>query len=210
MISVPLRTGIAAVALGAAVSLSGCTNNDTAGMPMAGDQSMAPSSSAPASSSDQFNDADVMFVETMILHHQQAVAMSDIMLSKSGLNSEVRTLAIQIKDAQQPEIDRMRGWLADWGQPTMNPSGGGMDGMDHGGGDGMASAEEMQNLEAADAETGQRLYLQMMIKHHQGAVRMAQDEIASGKNPAAVDLARTIEETQQEEITQMQSLLARL
>ena len=85
-----------------------------------------------------------------------------------------------------------------------------MGGMDHGGDDGMATAGQMQQLEEADTATGQKLYLEMMITHHQGAIRMARDEIAAGKNPQAVELARTIDTTQQAEITQMNKLLAQL
>lgn len=114
-------------------------------------------------------------------------------------------LATQIKNAQQPEIETMRGWLTDWGQPTMSSSGG----MDHGG-DGMGTMEEMQELDQADAAAGQKMYLQMMVKHHQGAIRMARDEIAQGKNPQAIELARTIDTTQQAEITKMNELLTQL
>ena len=142
----------------------------------------------------------------MIPHHEQAVAMSDMLLDKSGLNAEVKMLATQIKNAQQPEIETMRGWLTDWGQPTMSSSGG----MDHGDGDGMGTMEEMQKLDQADAAAGQKMYLQMMVRHHQGAIRMAQDEVAQGKNPLAVELARTIEKTQQAEITKMNELLTQL
>ena len=132
--------------------------------------------------------------------------MSDMLLAKSGLNAEVKMLATQIKNAQQPEIETMRGWLTDWGQPTTASSGG----MDHGGGDGMATMEEMQKLDQADAAAGQKMCLQMMVRHHQGAIRMAQDEVAQGKNPLAVELARTIEKTQQAEITKMNELLTQL
>ena len=79
-----------------------------------------------------FNDADVMFAQMMIPHHQQAVEMSDLILDKSGIDPEVKALAEQIKGAQQPEIDTMNGWLKAW-DATM-PDHGGMDhGSDNGG-----------------------------------------------------------------------------
>lgn len=80
------------------------------------------------------NMADVMFVQMMIPHHEGAIEMSDVLLSKSGVDPEVVALAEQIKAAQGPEIEQMKQWLDDWGMPTMSDS---MDGMDHGGMGGM-------------------------------------------------------------------------
>ena len=99
------------------------------------------SSSSAGSASTEFNTADIMFAQMMIPHHQQAVAMSDIILNKTGVNSEVTALAKQIKAAQQPEIATMTGWLSAWGSSPM-PS---MSGMDHGGGEGMMGAAEMKS-----------------------------------------------------------------
>ena len=137
--------------------------------------------------------------------------MSDVVLSKDGLNADVRTLATQVKDAQQPEIETMRGWLTAWGQrPTPESTDGDMGGMDHGGDDSMATAKQMQQLMKADTATCQKMYLEMMIAHHQGAIRMARDEISAGRNAQAVELARRIDTTQQAEITQMTNLLGQL
>ncbi len=197
------------MALGATLVLAGC-NNGMSDMPMGGDQTMAPSSSAngsPAtatSANANFNPADVMFAQMMIPHHTQAVAMSDMLLTKSGLNADVQTLATQIKAAQQPEIEQLQGWLTTWGVPTMDPSGGGMGGMND---DGMATPEELRTLGAADGGDAQKLYLELMIKHHEGAIGMARAETANGKFPDAIKLARSIATTQQAEITQMTKLV---
>lgn len=147
------------------------------------------------------SDADVMFVMMMIPHHQQAVEMSDTLLSKSGVDERVVALAEQIKAAQQPEIDRMEGWLRDWGM-SMD----GMGDMEHGGG--MMSASDMEALEAAEGLDASRLFLEQMIEHHRGAVEMAHDEVNEGQNTDVVDLARTIVESQVEEIATMEDLLA--
>ncbi|WP_234714477.1 DUF305 domain-containing protein, partial [Mycobacterium tuberculosis] len=56
-----------------------------------------------------------MFVTMMIPHHEQAIEMSDILLAKDGADPRVVELAEQIKAAQGPEIDKMLGWLEDWG-----------------------------------------------------------------------------------------------
>jgi uncharacterized protein (DUF305 family) len=71
----------------------------------------------------------------------------------------------------------------------------------------MMTAEDMADLESADGPTAQKLFLEQMIKHHEGAIMMARQEILQGKNAEAVDLARTIESTQEEEISTMKSLL---
>ena len=198
------RLGLSAVAGAALVAVAACgSGND----PMAGhDMSPSAAPSAPSSMSTESNDADVMFAEMMIPHHQQAVEMSDLILAKSGIDPEVKTLAEQIKAAQQPEIDTMSGWLKAWGANM--PDHGGMDhGSDNGG---MMTPEDMRALEAADAAEGQKMFLEGMIKHHQGAIKMAQTETADGKNPDAIALANSIVTSQQTEITTMQAILKRL
>ena len=75
---------------------------------------------------------------------------------------------------------------------------------------GMMSAEDMTALQNAQGVDASRLYLTQMITHHQGAIAMAQNEIDSGQYPDAVAMARTIADTQQQEITTMQNILASL
>lgn len=115
-----------------------------------------------ACTSTDFNDADANFAHLMIPHHQQAVTMSEMIAAKPGADPEVTRLAAQIKAAQAPEIATMTGWLTAWDQPVDG-------GMHHGDDDGMMSEASMAQLEAADATSGQRLFLEGMIKHHRGA-----------------------------------------
>ena len=182
---------------------AGCSNDDMSDMPM-GSSSASPATPS-SSTTAQFNDADVRFAQMMIPHHQQAVEMSDIILAKDGIDRQVTKLAEQIKQAQQPEINTMTGWLQSWGQPVN----GGMGGMNDGD-SGMMNEEDMQQLRAADASTGQRLFLRGMVAHHQGAVAMAQDEIANGSNPDAIKLAENIVKTQNAEIATMEELLQQI
>ncbi|PMC01689.1 DUF305 domain-containing protein [Microbacterium sp. UMB0228] len=156
------------------------------------------SSSAPASA--DANDADIMFASMMKEHHAQAIEMSDMLLSKDGVNERVAALAEEIKAAQGPEIQKMEQWLEEWGADTSN-----MEGMDHGGG--MMSDDDMQALEDATGADASRLFLEQMIEHHQGAVEMAQDEVHNGQNSDAVALAETIIEAQTTEIATMKDLL---
>ncbi|WP_019178955.1 DUF305 domain-containing protein [Microbacterium yannicii] len=197
----------AALTLAAALTLTGCAGNS--GNAGSGSESMpgmdhgsSSSSSAPAA---DFNDADVMFAQMMIPHHQQAIEMADMILAKDGIDEQVLTLAEDIKAAQQPEIDQLQEWLEEWGADPDTES---MDDMDHGGG--MMTEEDMATLEAATGADAARLFLEQMTMHHDGAIEMAQDEVDDGQNADAVQMAQTIVDTQTAEIATMQDLLAQL
>ena len=144
----------------------------------------------------------------MIPHQQQAIDMSDLILAKENVHPEVTTLAEQIKAAQQPEIDTMNRWLRAWGRDM--DAGGGDGGGHHGGEGGIMTEEQMRQLDHARGRDGQRLFLEGMIQHHQGAIQMAETEIEDGNNEEATNLAKQIAETQQQEIETMQELLATL
>ena len=106
--------GVAAVA--ALVALGACAKTGT--------EQAAPSSPAATSAPAQaqaHNEADATFAQGMIPHHQQAVEMSDLILGKQGIDPRVTELATQIKAAQGPEIEQMRGWLSQWGMPATMP-----------------------------------------------------------------------------------------
>jgi uncharacterized protein (DUF305 family) len=118
-------------------------------------------------------------------------------------SADVKALAAQIKAAQQPEIDKMTGWLTAWGKPVV-PAGG------HGSGHsmpGMMSTEDMDKLKAASGAAFDRQFAQMMIEHHKGAIEMAKDVQTKGGNPDVKKLAADIEKTQQAEIATMQKML---
>ncbi len=152
------------------------------------------------------NMADLMFVQMMIPHHEGAIEMSDLLLAKSGIDSEVIELAEQIKAAQAPEIEQMEAWLDDWGIPQM----GGMGGMDHGGMGGMdgMTEEDMEALENASGSEAAELFLRQMIVHHEGAIDMAQLVLDDGEHPGVRQLVDSIIVSQTAEIAQMRSMLA--
>ncbi len=202
----PLRLAVAALIAATAVGLAGCSNgNDMSGMPGMDHASSSTPSTTASPAAGPHNMDDVMFAQMMIPHHQQAIEMSDIILAKGRIDPKVSELASQIKAAQAPEIARMSGWLAGWGQ---NPSP--STAMDHGDGGGMMSQADMDALESADDTEAARLFLTGMIAHHQGAISMAEDELTSGQNPEAKQLAQEIIDTQQAEITTMNHLLEQL
>jgi uncharacterized protein (DUF305 family) len=153
---------------------------------------------------DGANHADVMFATMMVPHHQQAIEMSDIVLSAPGVSAEVTELAMDIKAAQRPEIDLMQGWLEDWGRAG---TGRGMEGMAGYGMAGMLDEKEMQELADASGAALERLYLAGMIEHHRAAIDMAGAELDSGEFEPARELAQDIVDTQQAEIERMEDLL---
>ena len=160
------------------------------------------------------NAQDVSFAQEMIPHHQQAVEMSDMALAQAS-SAKVKDLATRIKAAQGPEIEQMKGWLSSWGEPVAAKSDGGMAGMNHGGGGmgdmtgmGMMTDTQMKELGAARGADFDRMFLTMMIGHHQGAVTMARTELDKGKHPPAKQLAQAIVDAQQKEISEMQGLLS--
>lgn len=208
-------TPLTALALACTLALAGCvggTTEDTDGT--TGTTSTAEASRTAAEVSAEHNDADVMFAQMMIPHHQQAVDMSRTLLDKDDIPDDVRGFAQKVVDAQGPEIAQLNTMLSGWGEEPMSESGG----MDHGsmghgsdsGMGGMMTAEDMQALEAAEGAEVARLYLEQMTTHHEGAVQMAQDEVTNGQNPQAVDMARRISTDQQAEITEMEALLQEL
>ncbi|CDK01729.1 MULTISPECIES: DUF305 domain-containing protein [Microbacterium] len=196
-------TLLAAGTVATALFLAGCTGTSMDGMD--GMNGNEPSTGMSAEATDvDFNDADVSFAMEMIMHHQQAIEMSDVLLAKDDVAPEVISLAERIKASQQPEIDTMNGWLASWGRETMG-SMGSMDSMG-----GMMSEEDMTALEDASGPAASSLFLEQMIVHHEGAIEMAQAQLTDGQNPDAVELAQKIINDQTAEIAEMEQLLTQL
>ncbi len=177
----------------AALALAGCAGEATDG-------------SQPESGQNH-NQADVVFLQGMIPHHEQAIEMSQLAEERAG-SEQLLELAGNIEAAQGPEIERMTGLLEDFGVDTPST---GMDGMDHGsmGGDmqGMMSPEQMQRLEQLSGREFDRMFLQMMIEHHRGAITTSETVLQEGQNPDVKELARQIIEVQEAEIAEMSAML---
>ncbi|MFD5425319.1 DUF305 domain-containing protein [Streptomyces sp. NPDC127084] len=195
------RTG-AAIAAGAAVLvLAACGGN---GDSPASDESRTTSPSADSSAAqEQHAAADVAFAKGMIPHHRQAVEMADLATSRAE-SAEVKKLAADVKKAQDPEIKTLSGWLTSWGEEV--PAEGAMDHSMHGM-EGMMSLDEMKQLEQASGKAFDTAFMEMMIKHHEGAVAMAKTEQAEGTYEPAKKMAGAIITSQTAEITQMKKLL---
>jgi uncharacterized protein (DUF305 family) len=152
------------------------------------------------------NTADVTFTHGMIPHHEQAITMSDLALQQAA-RPQVKSLASRIKAAQAPEIEKMKGWLTSWGEPHTAPSGGHGG---HGGGQmsGMLSDAEITQLRSASGPQFDKLFLEGMIRHHEGAIVMAEEELNKGIFADAKALARQIVDSQRAEINDMRALLS--
>jgi uncharacterized protein (DUF305 family) len=201
-------TGLAGALVAGTLLLTGCADDssDTAhNGPMMGNSDTSDSASDGAEAT--FNDTDVAFARDMIPHHQQAIQMARLAKGQAE-DARVLDLADRIEAAQQPEIEMLSGWLKDWDAETghMDDGMGGMDG----GMSGMMSEQDMHLLMNATGAEFDRLFLEQMIAHHEGAVEMAETEIADGQNADAIALAESIRDSQTAEIAEMEQLLTEL
>ena len=152
-------------------------------------------------SNSQMVGSDAMFLQMMIPHHEQAVVMSDLALSISK-DAEVLKLAMQIKDAQAPEIIKMQGWLSDAGlsEDPGHSMGNGMGGM--------LSDSDLSALKGSTGKAFDKLFLAGMIAHHEGAIHMVM-MIENSQDSDVKRLGQDIVKSQTAEIELMKELLKR-
>jgi uncharacterized protein (DUF305 family) len=154
---------------------------------------------------------DVMFAQMMIPHHEQALEMSVVALATSS-NEDVLDLAQRIFDGQGPEIELMHSWIdsaaRDGGMSHEMPDGTMMGDDIMGGGvmEGMVSDEVLAELSTLESPEFDRLFLELMIGHHEGALAMVQ-MIEGSDNAEARALAQEITAAQEAEIAQMKLVL---
>jgi uncharacterized protein (DUF305 family) len=170
---------------------------------------------APATDS-----VDAGFARDMSAHHLQAVEMANLAQTNSS-DADVRRLAFDIASTQNNQVGRMRGWLSLWGLPlngggaVMSWMGGDMSHM-HVDADraddgaimpGMATETELTQLRSLTGTPFDVLFLQLMIRHHQGGTAMAEYGAQHGQEAAVRSLAQTIVDTQTAEVTTMEQML---
>lgn len=162
--------------------------------------------------------ADAGFLRDMSAHHAQAVDMSMIILEKTE-EQRLRTAAVDIARTQQAQIGIMQGWLTQWDLNSRGsePPMAWMEGHDHGHGGGsetpermpgLATPEEMEELQEAEGTEAEILFLELMIEHHVGGIEMAQAAVSLGGEELVTDLAAGMARGQQAEIALMESMLA--
>ncbi|CAN5266814.1 DUF305 domain-containing protein [soil metagenome] len=181
--------------------------------------------SAPGDSSPLDRSVEAGFARDMQVHHNQAVELALIVRDLTD-DPDVRTLAYDIATSQAQQSGQMYGWLADWGlsQAPSEPSMTWMTrpALDGGSGHdmatspttpgttmpGLATAEQIASRKAATGVEAERIFLTLMIAHHQGGVEMAQAVLDRSRNRVVVDLATSIVNAQTSEITVMKQMLA--
>ncbi|GGS48791.1 DUF305 domain-containing protein [Actinokineospora fastidiosa] len=147
------------------------------------------------------NDEDVSYVRNMIIHHQQAVEMSALAPERAA-DERVRGLASRIHDVQGPEIGMMNRWLTGHDLPAVNPT----EAHAHADMPGMATAEELAALTAARGPEFDRLFLELMIRHHEGAIEMARAVQVSGVDVRVQEMADDVIAEQADEIRRMREM----
>ena len=208
------RTALLVLGLIAAMTI-GFAIGALARLPLGGDDS------TPAADS-----VDVGFAQDMSTHHLQAIDMAAVALTESG-DQPVRTLAFDILTSQQNQVGQMQGWLTLWGRPLSSPDGhmawmhDDSSGHMHGGSmapttpapdgppmPGMATAAELSQLRQAKGAALDTLFLQLMLRHHEGGLAMAQYAAQHADQAVVRDLASSIVSTQQNESELMKQMLA--
>ncbi|MFF4505744.1 DUF305 domain-containing protein [Streptomyces sp. NPDC001401] len=206
------RTALAVTAGVAAVVLAACgSDNDSGGHDMGSMNSDSSPSALASAKAGAHSDADVSFAKEMIQHHRQAVDMADLAADRAS-SQEVKDLAAKIKGAQDPEIKTMSGWLTSWGEEVPEDMSSSMPGMDHDTSSampGMMSSADMDKLDKASGTEFDKMFLGMMVEHHQGAVTMAKTEKSDGKYGPAAKLADDVITAQTAEIEQMNKMLGK-
>lgn len=165
-----------------------------------------PSADAPQSTEQADHNADdITFARNMVAHLGQGVQMAQMVLTNTS-NQDITDLAKRITTTQIGEIQAFRAWLVQWPDAQGNDSG--HDAAGHGTTmPGMVDARTMDRLQSLKDADFDRLWLTLMIDHHRGAIAMCRDELAHGKNPDVIYLARTIISEQEAEIDQMKQML---
>jgi len=187
----PVIAGL--VALIMAMALAGCSKDGSKAMDHEGHSSMA---------SGDLSGDDIMFLQMMIPHHQQAIEMSDLALTKSS-DSELLALAKDIRDGQGAEIVKMKAWL-DKAGADLDP--GHSMGHDMGG---MLSDSELAALEAATGKSFDLLWLKGMTGHHDGAIDMAA-MIEDAENAEIKSFGQAIVSAQSAQNKQMAAMIKRM
>ncbi len=158
---------------------------------------------------NSYSPADVAFMQGMIVHHQQAVDMAALVEDRTN-TPEILAVAGRIDASQEDEIEFMRGWLSDRSELTEMA---GMGHAAHSGMTGMATAEQMAALAEARGTNFDRLFLELMVRHHQGAITMVEElhnQRGTAADPVMYEFTSEVVNDQNAEIERMNAFLASL
>ncbi|MGW4034502.1 DUF305 domain-containing protein [Streptomyces sp. NPDC004838] len=168
-------------------------------------KTLSPEQVAKVVPDDTPNDADFAYTQMMIIHHGQAMTMTALVPERAE-SKQVKGLAERIAAAQQPEIDAMKSWLKNNGADKRKDGG-----HDHGSMTmpGMATDAQLKQLRAAKGEAFDKLFLKLMITHHEGAITMAAEALSDGNNILVQEMANDVISQQTSEIGRMEKMQKR-
>ena len=200
----------ATLALAAMCFLSGCGGGATSGAPRTPTPTAAELEALYLARTDsartRFTEADARFVTDMIAHHAQALVMAELVPTRAA-SPAIRTLGARIINAQRDEIAWMELWLRDRRQPVPSLD---TSGHEHVHMPGMATPEQLTQLEHASGPDFDQLFLTLMIAHHRGAIDMVNALLATDgavQDPATFKLVSDINVDQTTEIARMEQML---
>jgi uncharacterized protein (DUF305 family) len=149
----------------------------------------------PSNQVSEFNRADLMFMNMMIIHHDQAIEMAELAENRTE-NENILELSENISQAQTSENQKMSEWLREAGfnRPMRGHRMAGM-----------ATQQEMNELRQSQGREFDLLFSELMIEHHEGGIEMARAEVQNGKSEKVVELAQRMIEVQQEEVEKMET-----
>ena len=199
------RIAAAGVAVVATVVLSACgtAKDASAQSPGAGQQAgdmagMPSMSSSGSQGSAAFNDTDVAFAQMMIPDHKMVAKMATL-AEKRANSAKLKSLAAQMRKGQSAAVEKLQGWLQDWGKPASDD----MAGMSM---PGAMSEQDMDTLGSMSGMQFDMMFAQMMIKHHEGSLQMVRDEQSKGASKQAKAMAADMQTTLQAQIDKLQPL----
>ena len=210
----PARTVAVAATFALAVT-GGCSSDDASDDAAPVVQLGAPGETSRVLEPDEVSelstpghtDADVAFVQAMIVHHRQALVMTAMVDERAG-RDDLSLMSDRMTSRRSRRSTQLTAWLEARGEIV--PA-------DHADHDeampGMLTTEQLDHLEGARGEAFDELFLQYMILHHEGAVRMVEDLLTDGfggQEPQVFQLAQHVESDQQVEISRMRALLVEL
>lgn len=215
-----LRAAGTLIAVAALLALAGCSSDPAAesdsdrasvvapGKPGEEAKKLSAEEARKSVGGDSPNSADFGYVQGMIKHHGQALVMTALAPEQAD-STKVKRMAGRIAAAQGPEIKTMRAWLKKHGGEKKSGSHGEHDhgsAHDHGTMPGMATERQLDELRDAEGDDFDKLFLKLMITHHQGAVTMATEVSMEGRNTLVGEMATDVIAQQTSEIHRMRGM----
>lgn len=161
--------------------------------------SVIPSDQLPAPDGSLYNQADATFIRMMIPHHRQALEMAALAPDRAK-HPQVRAVASRITAAQKSEVAFFQSWLRQRGLNEQEA------GHDHAGMKGMQPPEALTALAGLSGDAFDKMFVDMMVAHHEGAISMATDVLRTGRDQEVERLATEIGVEQSAEITRLREI----